>query len=298
MSPAPRLLALGRIAAVGTALAASGCASDAATRPQQGPTAPVPERWGDWTLFEIDGQLVYAADADDAEAAVSLRAEADQAFRERTGREPGARLLLVADASSWMPGGDPCRRLELAEQALAALRGPDAANEDRGLPQSCEALRAEAAEIQVEPAVMVGLIAHPVLPARLPELGVPAAGAAPWPLDWVVLLPTEDALDEGFGALLDAGMENELSMAERLLVAPLMPLALGRVVDGLLAKQQVLLFELEAASQADWPLEERARLTEEFEEELEGEDREDSDAGDGLRGLAPADAAPEPAPDS
>ena len=282
MSPARRLLALEWIAVMGTALAASGCASDAAAHPSEGPAAPVPARWGDWTLFEIDGQLVYAADADDAEDAAATRAAAGQAFRERTGRQPGARLLLVADTSSWMPGGDPCRRLELAEDAFAALRGPAAANDDRSLPQSCETLRADAAEIGVEPALMLGLVAHPVLPARLPELGVPAgAGSAPWPFDWVVLLPTEDALDEAFEVILDAGMENELSFGERLIAAPFMPMARGVVVDGLLARQQVLLFELEAASQADWSLEDRARLTESFEDELEGEVSSDVQSSSG-----------------
>ena len=283
---ARRLLALVRIAALGTALAtalaASGCASGAAARPSEGPAAPVPARWGEWTLFEIDGQLVYAADADDAADAAAVRAAAGQAFRERTGRQPGARLLLVADASSWMPADDPCRRLELAQQALAALRGPAAANHDRGLPQSCEAVQADAAEIGVEPALMLGLIAHPVLPARLPELGVPAvAGPAPWPFDWVAVLPTEDALDEAFGAILDAGREKKMSFGERMLTAPLMPLARGRVVDGLLEKQQVLVFELEAASQADWSPENRARLTEEFEEQLEREVSSDAHSSSG-----------------
>jgi hypothetical protein len=260
--------------AVAALLAASGCRSlPPATVPPSAPAEPaaLPARFQAWTLYEVGGQLVYAVDEDEAEEAGALAAAAAADFAARTGRTPSARLLLVADHDVWLPGDDPCRRLQLVQEGLVALHPAGAATRG-GIGEttyaSCADFQAESEEHGVEPRDMLGLMPHPVPLARLVEdFGLPQGAGAAW--DWAVLLPAEDCVEDGIGHVLDAGMERELDFAERLLAAPLMPFVRGVAVDQLLARQKVLLFELHAAAQADWPQEQRERLSRDYGDALE-----------------------------
>ncbi len=239
-------------------------------------SAALPVRWQAWTLFEVDGQFVYAVDADDAEATAALARAAHDDFRARTGREPSNRLLLVADHDLWLPDGDPCRRLELAHEGDAALHPRRDADSDGDAdaeaadlaPASCEELTAQARDMDVDPRQILCLIAHPVRVKRcVDDFGLPADAQAAW--DWVVLLPAEDCVDDGMEAVMSGAMQQELSFVERLLAAPVMPFIRSTAVEVTLSSQKLLLFELHAAAQADWSEAQRERLARDYEDALE-----------------------------
>ncbi len=244
----------------------------------------LPAKFQVWTLLEVEGQLVYAVNRDDAAKAAALAGEVGDDFRARTGREPCTRLLIVADHDVWLPGGDLCRRLELVSEGESALQPVPAQPEesapvalggasenhdtDNDLPSACEKMRAESAKLGLDPRDMVCMISHPIPLTRLVlDFGMPSGARVNW--DWAVMLPTRHCLEGGMTRVMDAAMKKELSFGQRLLMAPMMPFARSAAVDELIEKQKSLLFELHAAAQADWSVEQREKFNDEYEAALD-----------------------------
>ncbi len=245
--------------------------------------ADLPAEFQVWTLFEVEGQLVYAVNKDDAAKAAALAREVSDDFRARTGREPCTRLLIVADHDVWLPGGDLCRRLELVREGESALRPRSAEPEESApaaqgrasenhdaagdLSSSCEKMRTESAKLGLDPRDMLCMLSHPIPLTRLVlDFDMPAAARVGW--DWAVLLPTRRCVEGGMTRVMDAAMKQELSLGQRLLMAPMLPFARSAAADSVIEEQKSLLFELHAAAQADWSVEQREKFGREYEEAL------------------------------
>ncbi len=248
----------------------------------------LPARFQVWTLFEVQGQLVYALNKDDAAKAAALAREVSDDFRTRTAREPSARLLIIADHDVWLPGGDLCRRIELMRKGESALRpGSDEPDDSDSAAAgnasgrqgtgkhpstSCEKMRAESAQLGLDPRDMLCMVSHPVLLTRLVlDFGMPADAPLNW--DWAVLLPTRHCVEAGMTHVMDAALKQELSFGQRLLMAPMLPFVRSAAADALIDEQRLLLFELHATAQADWSLEQRDKFKREYEAALGSDDK-------------------------
>jgi hypothetical protein len=212
------------------------------------------------------GQLL-ARDADDASDVAALLVEVAGDFRERTGREPFARLLVVAGAGGW--GDSDEQRVVLGMRGQAALDGkpPPTASQEA---TEADDLAREAAKGGMPPAVLLVLRPVPLLPAQLDELGLPPDVTAL--LDWGLVLPAPDEVDDAVEQAIDAALEHEdINFAQRLLIAPFLPFMRGMMSDAVQAMSKGLVFSAHAAVQPDWDAERRQAEVKAYVEELTGE---------------------------
>ncbi len=192
-------------------------------------------------------------------------------------------MLIVADHDVWLPGGDLCRRLELLREGESALQPSPAELEDsdsaaiaresdehraaKDLSSSCEKMRTESVKLGLDPRDMLCMISHPIPVTRLVlDFNMPVAARVGW--DWAVLLPTRRCVEGAMTRVMDAAMKQELSLGQRLLMAPMLPFARSAAADSVIEEQKSLLFELHAAAQADWSVEQREKFGREYEESL------------------------------
>jgi len=220
------------------------------------------------------GQLL-ARDADDASDVAGLLADAAADFRERTGRQPSARLLVLAGAGGW--GESDEQRFVLGQRGQTALDGQPPLSAAEEAEQTRDFLH-EADESHMPPAVMLTLRPAALQPAALVELGLPAEAVAA--LDWGLVLATSDEVEDAVELLTDTALEHEdIGFGQRLLITPFLPFMRGAVSDAVLAAAKGVIFATHAAAQADWDSARRnsevqaylAALTGEIEDRVQAE---------------------------
>jgi len=250
-------------------LSLAACRAAAIVEPAAG--LPLPVSWQAWNLYRSERAWVYAADERDADDAAKLVEEVAGVFRARTGREPSARLLVVADRDGWMPRDDPHRRVELLREGEATLgRVERDGHSDSAATEftSWEELEKVARKLHVEPRVLLSMSFHPLaLPRLSTDFGLPDDLRTV--RDAAVLLPTRSLVAAATETTTDALLREEVPLAVRLLAAPYMPFARRKAVDGVLAEQKALVFELFALGIPDWSAEERARHVDAYRGSIE-----------------------------
>jgi hypothetical protein len=238
---------------------------------------PLPVSWQGWSLYRSERAWVYAADERDADDAAKLVEEVAGDFRARTGREPSARLLVVADEGGWMPRNDPRLRVELLREGEATLGRVELdGHSDSAATEftSWKALEKVARKLHVEPSVLLSMSFHPLaLPRLSTDFGLPDELCTV--RDAAVLLPTRALVAAATETTTDALLRKEVPLAVRLLAAPYMPFARRKAVNSVLAEQKALVFELFALGIPDWSAEERARHVEAYRGSIE--DRTESE---------------------
>ncbi len=258
--------------------------------PEVSPAAggPWPASWAGRTPFAHEHAVILARNEADAREAAATTARTAADFRARTGREPTARVLVIAGAGGW--GRDDAHRMALGQRGQAELEG-EPAPDDAALAQAAADLTREAAKTGVPVALLLTLQGAALTPAMLDEeLGLPQAARAA--CDAVLVLPLRDEVSEALEQLMDAALSQEdVTFAQRLLMAPILPFVRGAMVDALLAVHAGRLFAMHAATQPDWSPEQRRELAEAYAEALVDGVEPDADAG----GTAPATARLAPA---
>ena len=217
--------------------------------------------------FRSEYAQLLARDADDASDVAALLADVAGDFRERTGREPSARLLVLAGAGGW--GDSDEQRLVFGMRGQAALDGKPSPTAEEETEEAADLAR-EAADGGMPSALLLVLRPAPLLPAQLAELGLPSDATAH--VDWGLVLPTPDEVDDAVGLAIDAALEHEdINFAQRLLIAPFLPFMRGAMSDAVQAASKGLVFSVHAAAQPDWDTERCQAEVKAYLKELTGE---------------------------
>jgi hypothetical protein len=219
---------------------------------------------------------LLARNADDAADVAALMAEAAGDFRARTGREPSARLLVLAGAGGW--GSSDEERFIVGQRAQTALDGEPPLSPAEEVSQTGNFLE-ESEESHVPPAVMLTMRPTPLLPSQLIDLGLPPELTGP--VDWGLVLPTPDELDEAVELAIDLALENEdIGFGQRMLIVPFLPFARGAMADAMRAAAKGTVFAMHAAAQPDWDVAHRKEEVQAYLLALEGEIVDDMESAE------------------
>lgn len=244
----------GNLLAIVVALA--GCSANVA-KPCVG-LAALPESWQSRRPYLAGDVAILAHDDREADEAGRVVGEVAADFRRRTGREPSLRLLVIVGNRGWLGDADACLELRVGLLGDAILDGrpePSAAE----LERRCEELRDAAARVGLDPRVLLALKPD-VLAADgfVTQLGLPATAVAAF--DWAIVISTEEELVDAVRAMVEAAIAREdLDVAQRSLLAPMLPWVRGRAVDAARGSIKSVLFAAHASAQADWSREFRRR---------------------------------------
>lgn len=241
------------------AAALAGChAASGSNMSARSDRAALPESWQSRRPYRSADAAILAHDEREAEEAGRLLGEVATDFRRRTGREPTPRLLVIVGSRDWLPDPDPCLELRVGAMGDAILSGrPEPSGAE--LSRRCDELRDTAARVGVDPKTL--LVLKPDVLASdgfVTQLGLPEAAVSAF--DWAIVVATDAELVEAAGAIVDAAVaKEELSGAQRTLLAPLLPWVRGRAVEAARGAIKNVLFAAHASAQPDWSREERRR---------------------------------------
>jgi len=184
------------------ALLACGChsAPARAPAPSWSPLAPeLPDAWRDLRLYEGECAFVLASSEAAAEQAHGVARIASQVFVDELERKP-RRGLLIAGSK------DDRLLVDGAEELLEAMPRWNAAATGREAPPPGSSSRHGARRDDVPPELAARLLSGGI-PVDEPSLELP--GALRERIAYVVLLPTDDCLDETCATITDLALERE-----------------------------------------------------------------------------------------
>ncbi len=231
-------------------------ANSTTTQPALGATdsAGWPAQWASRKFFDRPTAFIYAASATGAREAEQVMQDAMRDFLEFTGAASSKGLIIVTDAKDPLPADAPqlaqiisnrLRSYRTATQPAAqpTLSDPDAEwmrqkkkFDDAGLPIDA----------------LLRILPCGVLKDDLTgKLGLPTHVAMQTP--WAAIVPTRAACKRSAHELTKAIMKSkEVTLGQRLLMAPWLPMMESMMTDELAAERVVTLFNEDALSRTNW----------------------------------------------
>jgi hypothetical protein len=249
--------------------AAAGMGGCAQTR-WLGPPAGCPQEWRGRHAFATDRVLIYAHTEAGAREAARLVDAAATDFEQAAGVHATRGLLIVSDLTDSPPIDEPAVLFALCERAEAEQNGRRPPSDDE-LVKGWEDMQDEMVELGMQAAD--GLRMKPV-PLRQHELTAvlgmpPEVGEG---VQWGLLVPTEDAVRELIGRMIEAALkEEDVGLGKRILMAPVLPWVTSKAVDGVSAACRIQVFRLITESQAGWTPEERRRVFATYKARMEAQ---------------------------
>lgn len=229
--------------------------SDATTTaPADGPDWPA--QWASRKFFNRPTAFIYAASAAGAREAEQIMHDAMHDFLEFTGARASKGLIIVTDAKDPLPAEAPelaqiftnrMRTYQATTQpALTMKWGED--NSDAEWDKQKK--KFEVAGLPIE--ALMRVLPCGVLKDDLSEkLGFPTQVVMQTP--WAVIVPTRAACKRSAHELTKAIMKSkDISLGQRLLMAPWLPMMESMMTDELAAERVVALFNEDALSRANW----------------------------------------------
>lgn len=201
-------------------------------------------QWNGRQPFFMPDSLIYAGSASAAKEIEKEIARVIAGFVKETGARPTRGLVLVTDAKDALLQSDTHELFLLAASARAT-RSPTTMNTPAAT-QSAEETDPEMAwQRAQEPMKKLGLamdailrsLAFPIDESQLARLsGFPAAAAQG--VDWIVALPTRATCRKSADEILAATLRHDgITLAQRLLIAPWVPVMKSAATDELIAQR-------------------------------------------------------------
>jgi hypothetical protein len=217
------------VAALGLAAVAAGCGPQTLL----GPPAAWPQRWADRSLYHTPHAYIYASSDAAAGEVDRFVARQAQRFRQQHGREPATGLVVVTDKND-----------EPYAEDLVSLAGIVAADvDDRGPEGSLEevvegnqaVIEGLASSFGVSADMVCAVAALPLdRQAASGLIGIPAEEDQTF--GWAAGLPTRSASRQAVGSAARKYSKMFLGAVLRVVVAPLMPLAVDRAMKELVVQ--------------------------------------------------------------
>ena len=177
-----------------------------------------PDTWQGRRVHSTPDALVVAMDQHGAEQAHAVVATLRELWRSEQGADPGRGLVVAMDAGADLPAAGP-------EQWLRKVTGWHRQTlRLEPMPERLQTLQPPE-DVPVDLAVLARIAAGGVPPDN--DLALPARWLAE--VRWVLVLPTRDCIDAMVDEVIDKGMAAKASFAQRLLVAPFLPMLKGRL---------------------------------------------------------------------
>jgi hypothetical protein len=245
-------------------LAMAGCAST----PADG-RSPWPEVWNNRRFHKMPHAYVYASSRAAASEAELLARSVREDFAGPSHIRPAAKPLLIVNDVRDVPilGGDAGAAIRRNERqnriALATTQRSEAQWVQREQEQ-----REKMSEMGVSLDDFVGSM--PLVFSRqeaIDELKLPAGAAAQIPV--ALIIPTEARIQQFNKRALTAGLrKQDISLAQRLILAPLLPLAESAMLRAMAGRRDVLLFQEFAWAEPTWTAEQRRLETQRYNDRI------------------------------
>ena len=235
-----------------------------------------PQEWRGRRPYATSRAYLYASTTGSAaEAARMVRSVAED-FEDAAGASPTRGLLIVTDVGDEPAAADLGQLFAIAQRDEAARKGKTVPS-DAELAEQWEDEREDMKEEGLDPADLLRVMPLPLDAAGLGRVfDLPATVTDK--VSWGAALSTEDAMADALGRMMAAALaEEEIGMAQRILMAPVMAFARGMAVRAMCAACEVTLFGQMVVSQPGLDAEARAQLLRAYRERKEGEADEHSE---------------------
>lgn len=213
-----------------------------------------PAQWASRKFFDRPTAFIYAASATGAREAEQIMQDAMRDFLEFTGAASSKGLIIVTDAKDPLPA-DEAQLAQIISNRLRSYRTatqpsiePSAA--DPGVEWARQKKKFDDAGLPV--GALLRILPCGVLKDDLTgKLGLPTHVAMQAP--WAAIVPTRAACKRSAHELTKAVMKSkDVTLGQRLLIAPWLPMMESMMTDELAAERVVTLFNEDALSRADW----------------------------------------------
>jgi hypothetical protein len=228
-----------------------------------------PAQWRDRRLYHTPNAFIYASSAAAAGEVDRLLVEVTGAFRSRTPGQPEKGLIVVTDTGD-PPIADGETQLRIVEQP----ERKSATTQSAGLVVTSrpsdshdgidEEDRREFAKLGLSIELLLAGTPFGIRHADLTGgLGLPPAAAQS--AKWAAAMPTRAMCRSMMSKTMSAALkQEEVTLAQRLLIAPWLPLLESIAADELAAARRTVLFERLVSSQAGWTDDQRAAYLADF----------------------------------
>ena len=217
-------------------------------------SADWPANWASRKFFDRPTAFIYAASSAGAREAEQIMLDATRDFLEFTGAKSSKGLIIVTDAKDPLPA----EAAQLAQIISNRLRSYRTATQPSVAPTPSDPdaewakqkKKFDDAGLPIE--ALLRILPCGVLKDDLSEkLGLPTNVAMQTP--WAAIVPTRAACKRSAHELTKAIMKSkEVTLGQRLLIAPWLPMMESMMTDELAAERVVTLFNEDALSRADW----------------------------------------------
>lgn len=213
-----------------------------------------PPQWASRRFFDRPTAFIYAASAAGAREAEQIMHDAMRDFLEFTGAASSKGLIIVTDAKDPLPADAP-RLAQIISNRLRSYRTttqPSAApsESDPDVEWARQKKKFDEAGLPIE--ALLRTLPCGVLKDDLSDkLGLPTHVAMQTP--WAAIVPTRAACKRSAHELTRAIMKSkDVSLGQRLLMAPWLPMMESMFTDELAAERVVTLFNEDALSRTNW----------------------------------------------
>ncbi len=228
------------------------------------------DRPGEWPaeyagrrLYNTPNAFIYASSVEAAGEADRLALEVARRFSSETGGRATKGLLFVQDRHDGLLLAEPQAMFELLHEGEVSQAAASAPADGAASP-TWEEQKREFAEIGVPAETMLGCVGFVIRKNLLDSrLGLPQAAATQ--SGWAATLPTRGRCGAAAREMLDAVLRrSDLSLAQRLIVAPWTPLLEALTADTLIDAREMALYAGQVSAQADWSAERKQTVLGEY----------------------------------
>lgn len=230
----------------------SAIANETTTAPTDGPDWPA--QWASRKFFNRPTAFIYAASASAAREAEQIMLDATRDFLEFTGAKASKGLIIVTDAKDPLPA-DEVQLAQIISNRLRSYRTAtqpsiEPAVSDPNAEWVKQKKKFDDAGLPI--GALLRILPCGVLKDDLTEkLGLPTNVAMQTP--WAAIVPTRAACKRSAHELTKAIMKSkEVTLGQRLLMAPWLPMMESMMTDELAAERVVTLFNEDALSRTNW----------------------------------------------
>jgi len=213
-----------------------------------------PAQWASRKFFDRPTAFIYAASATGAREAEQIMLDATRDFLEFTGAKASKGLIIVTDAKDPLPA-DEVQLAQIISNRLRSYRTAtqpsiEPAVSDPNAEWVKQKKKFDDAGLPI--GALLRILPCGVLKDDLTEkLGLPTNVAMQTP--WAAIVPTRAACKRSAHELTKAIMKSkEVTLGQRLLIAPWLPMMESMMTDELAAERVVTLFNEDALSRTNW----------------------------------------------